>query len=136
MDSRLNALAEKFNFQYTRYSDDLTFSGEKQPDRLIRVAEKIIREEGFSLAKKKTRVRRSGASQRVTGLVVNSKPNVPQEYYRKIRAIIYNCKKFGIDSQNKDDVPNFKAHLYGHAHYINSINPGKGRKLLDMLDTL
>lgn len=118
MDSRLSGLAEKFNYRYTRYSDDITFSGEDQPDRLIKVAQKIVVEEGFLFANRKTRIRRSGASQRVTELIVNTKPNIPTEYYRKIRAIIHNCKKYDIASQIRNDILNFKAHLYGYAYYI------------------
>lgn len=136
LDSRLKGLAKKLGFNYTRYADDITFSGEVQPDGLIRITQKIIEEEGFQLAKRKTRIRRCGNSQRVTGLIVNEKINIPRSYYKKIRAIIHNCKVHGIESQNRENVPNFKAQLYGHAYYIYGITPALGKRLFSQLNNL
>lgn len=133
LDSRMQGLGKAMNFEYTRYADDITFSGNGSPDGLIQTAKHIIEAEGFSLAGHKTRITRRGQSQRVTGLVVNERVNVPRTYYRRIRAIIHNCWRFGVESQNRDNHPAFKAHLYGHAHYIHSINPQLGKRLLDQL---
>ena len=134
LDSRLLGLAKSMGFKYTRYADDMTFSGDIMPDGLIRTAKRIIQDEGFEIAGKKTRVTRRGRSQRVTGLVVNEKVNVARDYYRRIRAIIHNCQRFGVESQNRDGHEDFKAHLYGHAHYIDSINPNLGQRLLEQLE--
>lgn len=132
-DRRLTGLAQSMGFRYTRYADDITFSGSNRPDGLIRAAKQIIEDEGFILAERKTRITRRGQSQRVTGLVVSSKINVPRKYYRRIRAIIHNCQRFGVKSQNRDNNPVFKEHLYGHAYYIHGINPRLGMRLLDQL---
>ena len=133
LDSRLLGLAGSMGFEYTRYADDIAFSGDRRPEGLVYAAKRIIKEEGFVLAKHKTHIVRRGQSQRVTGLVVNNKVNVPRHYYRRIRAIIHNCQRFGVESQNRDDLPFFKEHLYGHAHFIHSINPKLGERLLDQL---
>ena len=134
LDSRLSGLAEHLGFAYTRYADDLTFSGSIRPEALIRAVERIVQDEGFTLAKHKTHITRSGQSQQVTGLVVNKKVNIPRKYYRRVRAIVHNCQVRGARSQNKDDDPLFKARLYGHAQYILGVNPRMGRILLDQLD--
>ena len=134
LDRRLMNLAQSMSFTYTRYADDLTFSGNNRPDGLIHTVKQIVQDEGFVLAEHKTRITRLGKSQRVTGLVVSSKINVPRKYYRRIRAIIYNCQRFGVKSQNRDNNPVFREHLYGHAYYIYGINPRLGRRLLDQLD--
>jgi RNA-directed DNA polymerase len=136
LDRRLAGLAESMGFAYSRYADDITFSGDIRPDGLIRSAKKIIADEGFSPAESKTRITRRGNSQRVTGLVVNEKPNLPRKYRRRIRAIIYNCQRFGAASQNRDNHPDFKAHLYGHVHFINSINPHTGARMLQELEKI
>ncbi len=136
LDSRLLGLAERLGFNYTRYADDITFSGNIRPEGLIRAVEGIIQSEGFVLAKHKTRIARPGQSQRVTGLVVNDKVNVPRQYYRWLRAIVHNCQTSGVRSQNRDADPAFKARLYGHSQYILGINPRLGRVLLDQLDTI
>jgi len=134
LDLRLENLAKKMRFQYTRYADDLAFSGGTIVDGLLKSVDKIVQNEGFSLSKKKTKVMRRNTSQRVTGLVTNSKPNIPREYYRKIRAIIHNCIKYGVHSQNiETDEAVCKQRLYGHAYYIFSVNQNLGNNLLELL---
>lgn len=136
LDLRLGSLAKKRGLLYTRYADDLTFSGDiTTVDGLLLTVETIVQSEGFLLSKKKTRVMRRNSSQRVTGLTVNNKPNIPREYYRKVKAIIHNCIKYGVQSQNlKRGEKIFKQHLYGHAYYILSINQKLGNNLLEQLE--
>src|SRR5262249_3431964 len=59
---RLAALARKFGFVYSRYADDLTFSGDDagRVQGLKQCARRIIREEGFRLNEKKTHIARRG----------------------------------------------------------------------------
>ena len=134
LDRRLGGLAHKLGFQYTRYADDITFSGERFIDGMINSVKKIVNDEGFQLNDRKTKVIRAGKSQKVTGLVVNQRVNIPRPYYRRIRAMIHNCLRFGPNSQTAQELSAFKAQLYGHAHYVNSINPEKGKILLEQLD--
>jgi hypothetical protein len=72
----------------------------------------------------------------VTGLVINDKPNIPREYYRRIRAIIHNCLKDGVHKQNLegDDGAVFKQRLYGYAYYIHSVNQKLGNNLIQLLE--
>jgi hypothetical protein len=121
-------------FNYTRYADDMTFSGESYPDHVKKAAKRVMEDEGFLLAEHKTRTTRLGQSQQVTGLVVNEKVNIRRAYYRRIRATIYNCQRYGLQSQNRENHPDFKAHLYGHAHFVSSVNPGPGQRLLEQLE--
>src|SRR5205814_542248 len=81
LDRRLDGLARKHGFAYTRYADDLTFSGDTPAaiDRLRRDAERIIRDEGFRVNAKKTRIMRRGRRQTVTGVVVNDVLGLPRQ---------------------------------------------------------
>jgi len=92
-------------FNYTRYADDMTFSGESYPDHVKKAAKRVMEDEGFLLAEHKTRTTRLGQSQQVTGLVVNEKVNIRRAYYRRIRATIYNCQRYGLQSQNRENHP-------------------------------
>ena len=92
LDTRLDHLAVKFNAMYTRYADDLTFSFDE--DRggrvraLIRAAGRIVAGEGYRLhTRRKLSIRRRHQQQRVTGLVVNERINLPRETRRRLRAI-------------------------------------------------
>src|SRR5262249_24187693 len=75
LDSRLGGLARKLGLLYTRYADDLTFSGpitmEPRLGYLLDRTERLILDEGFRVNHKKTRVLCKGGRQTVTGLVVN-----------------------------------------------------------------
>ena len=73
MDHRLAGLARRFGFSYTRYADDLTFSGDDidAAHALRLLATRIVGEEGFAINVPKTRLVRGGSCQTVTGVVVN-----------------------------------------------------------------
>lgn len=86
---------------YTRYSDDMTFSGDFNPGELIRFVNKLLYDEGFRLNKKKVKVIRKNTRQQVTGIVVNKKTSVRKSYKRKIRQEIYYIYKYGIDNHLK-----------------------------------
>ena len=66
--------------------------------------------------------------QRVCGIVVNDRPNVPREYDR-LRAILHNAARHGPDAENRAGVPDFRAHLLGRIGWVDSVNPARGSKL-------
>lgn len=133
MDKRLGGLAKKYDAVYTRYADDITFSGKKGILSLLPIAEKIIQDEGFSLNTQKTPQR-----QEVTGLIINNGTlKIPKEYKRKVRQEIYYCKRYGVyDHQEKtgENHAFYREHLYGKAYFIHMVEPELGEKLLDELD--
>ncbi len=98
MDTRLTALAEKFDADYTRYADDLTFSlnrvaGEVRANEIIHAVKEIARDEGYALhMHKKLRISRKHDRQIVTGLVVNKKVNLPRSRRRWLRAVEHHAK--------------------------------------------
>ena len=92
LDRRLAGLAAKLGFTYTRYADDLTFSGGPELagkiGRLLAKVRNVARAEGFAVNEKKTRVMRRSTAQTVTGVVVNDKPSIRREELRRLRAIL------------------------------------------------
>src|SRR5262249_12879635 len=79
LDKRLDGLARKLKLVYTRYADDLTFSGEAEFNEkvgyLMARVRHLAEAEGFAVNEKKSRVLRRNTAQTVTGLVVNEKPS-------------------------------------------------------------
>ena len=77
-------LARRHGFAYTRYADDLTFSGDtpRLVGRLLRSVRSIVQAEGFTEHPRKTRVMRRGGRQEVTGVTVNDRPTVSREELR------------------------------------------------------
>lgn len=140
MDKRLHALAQKFGADYTRYADDLTFSGNdelaKSVGNLLQIVRQIVRTEGLRLNEKKTRIMRKGRQQRVTGVVVNKQTNVSRREYDRLKAILHNCIKHGPASQNRENVPDFREHLRGRIAHVSHIGPERGRKLMRMFEQI
>lgn len=141
LDRRLSGLARKFEANYTRYADDLTFSGgepfKRGMIRFLPLVRKIIRSEGFMLNAHKMRFMRPGQRQEVTGVVVNSRTNVRREEYDRLKAIIHNAAKAGsLESQNRDEHPDFRAYLLGRAAHVRQLNPERGQRLIEALRAL
>lgn len=133
LDKRLAGLAEKFAGHYTRYADDITFSGsgdvEPKVGWLLAKIRHIAEEEGFRINDKKTRVQRPHTAQMVTGIVVNERPGVPRKLVRRLRAILHRAQFEGLENQNRESHPNFPAWVEGMVAYIHSVNPKQGEPL-------
>jgi hypothetical protein len=123
---------------YSRYADDLAFSGDEQFERSvhrfsIHVAD-ILHEEGFAVHHRKTRVMRQSVRQQLTGLIANERVNIRRSDFDRLKAILTNCIRLGPESQNRDSHPHFRQHLEGRVAFIVSINPAKGKRLSTLLD--
>ena len=140
LDRRLTKLAACVGADYTRYADDLTFSGSDDLARkakrfAVRVAV-IAAEEGFTLNYRKTRMMRRGERQHVAGVVVNVRPNLPRKEFDLLKAILTNCVRKGAESENREKCPDFRAHLAGRVSHFAAVNPVRGRKLWAIFDRI
>ena len=133
LDCRLAGLAKAAGADYTRYADDLLFSGDENFARQARRFEiavgAIILEEGFRPNHRKTRVLRQGQKQHAAGLVLNEKLNIDRREFDRLKAILTNCARHGPASQNRGNHPEFAAHLLGKLAWVRFIHPGKEAKL-------
>jgi RNA-directed DNA polymerase len=132
LDQRLDGLARKLGYTYTRYADDLTFSG--PPDKvhtLLVVVKAIVEDEGFALNPDKTRVMRKGGRQEVTGLVVNRKLGVSRELLRKWRAVMFQVDRDGPEGKKLGPSPDVLASLVGFASFVHMVEPEKGKSMLE-----
>jgi len=140
LDIRLESLAQSLGASYSRYADDLAFSGGPE---LARAAERfhiqvaaIALEEGFRVNTRKTRVMREGTRQQVTGVVVNSHPNLSRDEYDRIKATLTNCVRHGPASQNRQNHPSFRAHLAGRISYVKMLNASRAARLQRLFDAI
>jgi len=80
IDRRIEGLAPLFNTSYTRFVDDITFSGDYIPNSFIKMVKQIIAQSGYKLNSDKELLCGKHQSQVVTGLTVNrKKPKVPKK---------------------------------------------------------
>lgn len=100
LDRRLINFAKKFNLKYTRYADDLTFSGDEIPAKLINYITAIIKNEGFEVNTTKTRLYKNKNTRRiVTGVSVNGDSlSLPKSYKRDLKQELFFIMKYGFDS--------------------------------------
>lgn len=151
MDKRFSRLGQKMEFEYSRYADDITISGNnKKITRMIPFFKEIVKEEGFAVNEGKTRILRSGRRQKVTGIVVNKKPNIAREEIKRLRAVIHNCRHKNIKhemikwAKNEKKLANpngytldqFKQSLSGRIGFVKMVNPEIGKKLFNQADEL
>lgn len=133
LDRRLSGYANAFGATYSRYADDLTFSGDAQLSLATTAAVagigRIVASEGFRTNPAKTRVQRRSGRQLVTGVVVNERPNVTRHYYDQLRAVLHEAATSGPVAANRHHHPEFRQHLEGRVEWVESVNPGRGRRL-------
>ncbi len=128
LDVKLVELAKIRGFRYTRYADDLTFSGNRFPTGLVENVSEILEKGGYRLARKKTRIMGQGRRQKVTGLVVNDKVQLPREFRRWLRAILHDIRHRGLDAALSRTQNMTEARLIGTLSFQMMIDPdGLGR---------
>ena len=126
-DEELGNWCNLRNISYTRYSDDMTFSGAFNPSELITKVRKMLYKLGLELNNDKIHIVHKSSSQSVTGIIVNEKMQINIKYRNKIRQEIYYIKKFGLSSHLKKcdiniDSKRYLNILYGRVLYVLQIN--------------
>ena len=141
LDNRFEKYAIKNDLHYTRYADDLTFSGndiEKLPKTAFIM--KVLKDEGLKLNHKKTGTYGRDSRQEVTGVIVNGdKPRVPQKFKRQIYRHLHFCEKYGTWQHFAHVMPGVghaRQWLYGKIFYVKAIEPDEGKKMLALADCL
>ena len=133
LDCRLSGLARKLDVHYTRYADDLLFSGDGEFARRVHwfgeQVNVIVLEEGFQPHTRKMRVMRRSQRQRAAGVILNEKPNLDRREFDRLKAVLTNCVRHGPQSQNRDGHEDFRAHLRGRIGWVRFLNPARGEKL-------
>jgi retron-type reverse transcriptase len=139
IDLRLEKASLKYGAIYTRYADDLVFSGDdKFSESILRFHDlvcRIIHEEGFSINPRKTRIMKQGVQQKICGIVVNERPNIDRKSYDVLKALLFNCIRFGPESQRRSHA-NFKEHLQGKIGFIHMIHPSRAEKLISLFNKI
>jgi RNA-directed DNA polymerase len=138
LDLRLAGLAWVFGATYTRYADDLVFSGPATLRHRLPALQAwtagIAADEGFVLHPRKTRCMPSHRQQRITGVVVNQKLNTPRRDFDRLKARLHQCVLRGPASQNLDGIEDFRAHLQGQIAWVGQLNPARAGKLMRLFE--
>lgn len=140
LDIRLNEYAKKNGYKYTRYADDLTFSGLISFKLKRSIIKRIIEEEKFKLNERKGSYRLRSNRQLVTGLNVNDGVTISKKMRKKIETHLHNCLRFGPYAHLKaiglDYKTNYKEWLLGHILFIKSVHPRQGDEMKKKFDKI
>jgi RNA-directed DNA polymerase len=136
LDCRLSGVAKALGFSFTRYADDMTFSGSGEAagkvQQLLWRLHRIIAEEGFRIHPKKIKVMRKGARQEVTGIVVNKQPGINRKTLHRFRALLHQIEREGL--QNKTwKGGNVVSEIIGYANFVAIVKPELGKRFKEQV---
>lgn len=133
LDLRLAAAARSLGARYTRYADDLAFSGgellRQNADRFHIMVCRIALSEGFEVNTRKTRIMHKSVRQQLTGIIVNDRPNITREKYDRLKATLHNCSTSSFEAQNIHGISDYRAYLLGKIAYVQMLNTQRGSRL-------
>ena len=119
--------------RYSRYADDLSFSGPVLPSKEAVAAE--LGKEGFRLSEDKWRAARAGRGLYVTGLSIEDRggPRVPRAMKRRLRQELHYAKRHGLVAhvgRNYGSIQSGINQIEGLISYVRGIEPRIGSKYL------
>lgn len=141
MDQKLAALSGEYELTYTRYADDLTFSGDSiSQDVILPKIAKILKEEGFALKIKKTRYLPQNRRKIITGISISSgeKLTIPKAKKREVRQNVHYILKRGLSGHQrhiKSSDPAYLKRLLGYLSFWHSVEPDN-KYVIDSLKAL
>ena len=129
LDKRISSYCIKAGYRYTRYSDDITISGDltnHQISRVLNFSSLVLKDYSLEVQKSKTQILRQSTRQVVTGVVVNSKISAGSVVKKELRQSIYYIEKFGLEShlgKISSGQPNYLEKLIGKVNWVLHLEP-------------
>lgn len=140
LDHRFEGIAQKFNFNYSRYADDITFSakgeGAKLVGQVLWAVRQIIEDEGFQIHPDKLTVMRKGSQQAVTGIIVNEKPGIDRKELRRFRALLHQIELTGTEGKSWRHGIDLENSMRGYANFVAMVKPEQGIQFKAQLDKI
>ena len=125
-DAAIATYCKEHKIRYTRYADDMNFSGDFDENELLQKVTETVEKMGLQINAKKTKLMTTGMRQTVTGVVVNEKPQVVFYKRNELRQDLYYIQKFGFEEHREYkeiDQKNYLEHLLGKINFVLQINP-------------
>ncbi len=130
LDARLHSAAKSLGFTYTRYADDLSFSGsdeaKQHAGQMLRRCAYIVAQEGFTVHPDKTRVLRKGQRQEVTGLIVNDELSISRKTLKNFKTVLFQIEKDGPAGKKWGQSSHVLSAIRGYANFVSMVHPEKG----------
>jgi len=125
-DNEVSKYCMSNKIKYTRYADDLAFSGNLNVEEIEALVKKELSKIGLELNDTKRKLMTPNQPQLVSGIIVNKKAQLPKKVRNSLRNEMYYIKKFGLENHiehTNQKKPNYLKHLLGRINYVLQINP-------------
>lgn len=125
-DIAISGYCIKNEIKFTRYADDLAFSGNLNAEEIEKLVKDELSKIGLELNDEKRRLMKPNQPQLISGIIVNKKAQLPKKVRNSLRNEMYYIKKFGLPNhieRIKQKKPNYIKHLMGRINYVLQINP-------------
>ena len=125
-DSMVSNYCMENKIKFTRYADDLAFSGNLNAQEIENLVENELSKIGLELNSDKRKLMEPNQPQLISGIIVNKKAQLPKKVRNSLRNEMYYIKKFGLENhleQTKQKKTNYVKHLLGRINYLLQINP-------------
>jgi len=127
LDNRLKGLAKKSGNVYTRYADDIAFSGDNITISFVTTVKKIVEDCGFQINESKVRLYNANGSKILTGLsLANGTLKLPRNTRRQLEQELYYIKKYGLYAHinhNKIRNPKYLESMIGKLNFWLMVEP-------------
>lgn len=140
VDGPISVEVERFDVRYTRFVDDITFSG-PNPRPLINIVRRMLSRRRLPLYRKKAKwhskpklkITSNSKPQEVTGLIVNSRtgPSVSRQYRDNVRAAILALR----DTTEEEVLRAAASSIRGRIAYVRQFNPGAAKRMQGYLES-
>lgn len=122
----------------TIYADDITvsFTGVRPVGPILVDLTNLVQKHRFRVNTKKTKVMTKKRRQYVCGVVVNERTNLIREERKRLRAIVHNIVKNGIEAEaakNQVTPQKFAEIIRGKVNWLSQLNKPLGEKLMSKL---
>ncbi len=125
-DNEISKYCISNDIKYTRYADDLAFSGNLKADEVEELVKGELSKIGLELNDEKRKLMKPNQPQLVSGVIVNKKAQLPKKVRNSLRNEMYYIQKFGLENhmeRTNQKKPNYLKHLLGRINYVLQINP-------------
>jgi RNA-directed DNA polymerase len=125
-DAIISEFCKDRKIKYTRYADDLSFSGDFDENEVLDKVTETIKMLHLRINESKTKLMTPDMRQTVTGIVVNDKPQVVFTKRNELRQAMYYIMKFGFEEHRvykEINQANYLEHLLGKINFVLQINP-------------
>src|SRR3989344_910891 len=135
LDYRLLKLAQSNHLTYTRYFDDISFSGNKRIITLEKDILRIIREEGYSVhtSKDKKKLFAKNETKEINGILLKDKKSSLKNI-DELFSYVENINRHGLSRLITDNPEKERQSIAGKISFLRQIDPERSHKLKVLYD--